>query len=454
MPSLKNILYKLAKKIGLDKSIAYSSGARIVQGFTGVASIFFIATFLTKAEQGFWYTFGSILAIQVFFELGFTSIITQYVAHEASHLTWKDSTHLEGNPTNHSRLAYLLRFSVKWYSVVGIIFFFVLLCVGYWFFNYYSPSDDDISWQTPWILVSITTVINLFISPLMAILMGLDKVKDVMKMRFYQQLIIPGFNWVLLALGCKLYVLGISSIVSLIYVFVYAFTTDLKPILHNLFKIKITEKVSYRKEILPYQWKIALSWVSGYFIFQLFNPVIFATNGAVVAGQMGMTLTVLNGILQLTLSWTSTKVPLWSKYIALKEFSRLNSSYRSVLKNSSTVCLCFLIVFYIIIYILDLYDISYANRFLSLTLIILMGTTIFINNIINIWATYLRCFLKEPFLVQALTIGILSACSTVIFAKYFGVYGVVWGYFMVVTLISMPLSYYIFRTKKREYYEG
>lgn len=66
----------------MDKSIAYSSGALIVQGFTGVASVF--TSFLTGVEQGFYYTFGSILALQVFFELGLTGIMTQYVAHEAS----------------------------------------------------------------------------------------------------------------------------------------------------------------------------------------------------------------------------------------------------------------------------------------------------------------------------------------------------------------------------------
>ena len=76
----------LAQKIGMDKSIAYSSGARVIQGFTGVASVFFITSFLTGVEQGFYYTFGSILALQVFFELGLTGIMTQYVAHEVSHL--------------------------------------------------------------------------------------------------------------------------------------------------------------------------------------------------------------------------------------------------------------------------------------------------------------------------------------------------------------------------------
>ena len=69
----------------MDKSIAYSSGARIVQGFTGVASVFFLTSFLTGVEQGFYYTFGSILALQVFFELGLTGIMTQYVAHEVKY---------------------------------------------------------------------------------------------------------------------------------------------------------------------------------------------------------------------------------------------------------------------------------------------------------------------------------------------------------------------------------
>ena len=79
MSFIKNI----ARRLGVDKSIAYSSGGRIIGGFSGVASAFFITSFLTGVEQGFYYTFGSILALQVFFELGLTGIMTQYVAHEA-----------------------------------------------------------------------------------------------------------------------------------------------------------------------------------------------------------------------------------------------------------------------------------------------------------------------------------------------------------------------------------
>ena len=70
----RKVAVNIAHKIGMDKSIAYSSGARIVQGVTGVGSIFFISTFLTGVEQGFYFTFGSILALQVFFELGLLTL--------------------------------------------------------------------------------------------------------------------------------------------------------------------------------------------------------------------------------------------------------------------------------------------------------------------------------------------------------------------------------------------
>ena len=107
-----NLLKVTASKIGIDKSIAYSSGARVVQAFTGVGSVFFISTFLTGVEQGFYYTFGSILALQVFFELGLTGIMTQYVAHEASHLVLNKNGEYQGEERYKSRLASLVRFCI------------------------------------------------------------------------------------------------------------------------------------------------------------------------------------------------------------------------------------------------------------------------------------------------------------------------------------------------------
>ncbi len=453
MSKIKAFAINILKRFGVDKSIAYSSGARVIQAFTGVASIFFIAQFLTGAEQGFYYTFGSIVAIQVFFELGLTNIITQYVAHEVSHLSWKDSTTLEGDESHHSRLAYLLRFSVKWYSILGVIFFLVLLGVGYWFFNYYSPSDEYVNWQIPWILVSIGTVLSLFISPLMSIIMGLDRVKEVMKMRFYQQIIIPMTTWIGLAVGFHLYVVGIAPLLSVLYVIVYSsYFSDIKDILKNLWKKRITDRVSYIREIFPFQWKIALSWVSGYFIFQLFNPVLFATEGPVVAGQMGMTLAAINGIMAFSQSWITTKIPLWSKLIALKEFAQLDRIFNTTMKQVSVVCLCLISVLVIGIWGLKALHFQLGYRFLNWTPLILMLIPLFINQWVNGWATYLRCHKQEPFLLNSIVGGILCCLSTVILGKLYGVIGMTVGYCSITFALSF-WGYNIYKTCKSSWHE-
>lgn len=448
-----NLVRSIFRRFGVDKSIAYSSGARVVQAFTGVASIFFIAQFLTKVEQGFYYTFGSIVAIQVFFELGLTNIITQYVAHEASHLKWKDTTNLEGVEENHSRLAYLLHFSVKWYSIISFLFVTVLLLVGFIYFNHYSPANENVCWQIPWLLVSVGTAMNLILSPLLSILMGLEKVKEVMKMRFYQQIIMPLATWIGLITGFHLYVVGVASLLSVAYVIIYVCSTDLHKILTNLWRKRITARVSYMKEIFPYQWKIALSWVSGYFIFQLFNPVLFATEGAVVAGQMGMTLAALNGIMAFSQSWITTKIPLWSKLIALKDYVQLDRIFNTTMKQVSVVCLALIAVLVAGIWGLKALDIPLGYRFLNWLPLALMLAPLFINQWVNGWATYLRCHKKEPFLANSIVGGILCCLSTVILGKLYGVIGMTAGY-CIITFVLSFWGYHIFRTCKLAWHEN
>lgn len=454
MAEIKAFIKNFARLIGIDKSIAYSSGARVVQAFTGMASIFFVAQFLTKAEQGFYYTFGSIIALQIFFELGLSTIITQFVAHEYARLQWASTTELKGEEKHHSRLAHLLHFSIKWYTIIGIMFFFVLLVGGVWFFGSYSTSEEEetISWFIPWILVSIGTAINLFLSPIMAIIMGLDRVKDVMKMSFYQQLIIPFSTWIGLILGFHLYVLGIASLLSVIYVVIYGCSTELKPIVHNLWKKTISERVSYKNEILPYQWRIALSAISGYFIFQLFNPVLFATHGAVVAGQMGMTLAVLNGINAFAFSWINTKVPLFSKLIALKNYSELDTIFRRTTAQMIVITILLMVIMILGILTLKEYYPFLGNRFLNFLPTIFLMIAILINQYVNGIATYLRCHKKEPFMIISIVSGILCASSTIIFGKFYGAFGMCLGYMIITTLLSF-WSYSIFIKYKSKWHQ-
>lgn len=70
------LLRQVSINLSIDKSIFFISLARIIQVLGEIVSILFVARYLIEVEQGFYYTFGSIVAIQVFFELGMNSIIT------------------------------------------------------------------------------------------------------------------------------------------------------------------------------------------------------------------------------------------------------------------------------------------------------------------------------------------------------------------------------------------
>lgn len=452
-----NFVVRQARRIGMDGAIAYSSAARIFQAFAGVVSVFIIAAFLTGPEQGYFFTFNSILAIQIFFELGFTGIMTQYVAHEVVHLSLKENCFYEGEERYKSRLAYLVRFCLKWYSFIALLFIVVIIIVGLVYFGRYASTEDNVNWQAPWYLLSFSTAVKLFQSPFTAIYTGLGKVKEMNKISFYQQLIIPVSQWILFAFGFKLYVVGISSLLGVIVWWIFVLNTGLWKILFNLLKENVTETISYMKEIFPYQWKIALSWISGYFIFQLFNPVLFATEGAVVAGQMGMTVQVLSAIQGFALSWQNTKIPKYCGYIEMKQYEKLDGLFNRTMKQMIGVCLAILFLFYTIIIVLrithfSIGDTFFGDRFLPYFPMLLMTVPVVVNQFVSSWATYLRCHKQEPFLFNSVIMGVLCCLSTLILGKYYGLYGITIGYAFLCLFVSLPWGAYIFKTKKNEWH--
>lgn len=445
---------KILSVFGIDGAILYTSITRVIQGFGGIVTVLFIVKFLTDAEQGFYYTFASILAIQIFFELGLNGIITQYVAHEVSHLTQQGNTFV-GDGKYLSRMASLLHFCLKWYSIIVGGLLIALITAGFVFFNNYYKSNIIIDWQFPWILICIGTGLNFFISPIAAFLEGLGKVKDIAKIRFAQQLLTILLMWGGLLCGLKLYVGGIGSFIGGLVLILFIMR-KFYPLLQNIYRIKIKEKISYKNEIFPYQWKIALSWISGYFIFQLFNPVLFATEGPVIAGQMGMTMAVLNAILALTLSWITTKIPLFSGLIANKEYKKLDAVFNRTLLQSSAINFASLLFFFVVLYFVRFYNLKFGDkilgdRFLPCLPIVCMMITILLNHIVASCATYLRCHKKEPMLLQSIVMGILCSISTIFIGRFYGLYGITIGY-TILCVIGFIWACFIFINSKQKWH--
>ena len=449
-------LKKLALKFGFDKAIMFTSSSTVIGTLGSVISVILVVKYLTGIEQGFYYTFGSIVAIQIFFELGLNGIITQYVAHEASNLKWENEDKLIGESIYMSRLSSLLHFSIKRYLSFGLALLLSLIAVGFVFFNRYDTTNGATNWVLPWLLLAIGTTLNLILSPIIAFVQGLGKVKEIAKFQFIQQIFRLSLIWCGLILGAKLYVLGMGSFLGVFFLLLIILV-KYRILLTNIWKTLIVEKVHYYREIFPYQWKIGLSWISGYFIFQLFNPVLFATEGAVVAGQMGMTLAALNGIQSLSLAWITTKVPLFSGLIAQKAYKQLDNIFNKTLKQSVLINFGALAFLTLMIFLIRFFNVEISgkplgNRFLNYIPLFFMMLTVFLNQYVASWATYLRCHKKEPYLINSIVGGVLCSLSTVLLGKYFGVIGLTSGYCLI-SLILFPWAYLIFKNKKLEWHK-
>ena len=439
------------RKFGVDQAIAYTVLARVLQAGGGAVSIIFIARYLNNVEQGYYFTFNSIIAIQIFFELGLSNIITQFVAHEVAHLNWVNKQELEGSEEALSRLSSLLRFCVKWFAVISVVLIFILIITGYLFFGRFGK-NDHVNWQLPWVVMAVATACLLIISPILAYLSGLGLVKEVAKIKLWQQVANLICLFGLLPLGGKLYASPIGSLMSFVIVPIWIFFSYRRKLLFFLWDKLTSFKIVYGKEIFPYQWRIALSWISGYFMYQLFNPILFANDGPVVAGQMGITLAALSGILTIALSWINTKVPVFSILIAKKNYSELDNLFNKTLKQASVICIICLVGFVLVIAALKAHGINIANRFLPILPLVLLSLSTFVNQLVSAWATYLRCHKKEPFLVFSIVLAILTASSTVGFGKLYGLMGIVWSYTFLTVCVSLVWAFIIFKKKKLEWH--
>ncbi len=455
--SIKKIHYnKIANVLGVDKAIAYTSLNGVLGAVFGILSVFLYATCLSKTEQGYYYTFGAIMAISIFFELGFTGIMTQYVAHEHAHLSWEpDGKTLVGETVHLSRLSSLLHFCVKWYAIVAFLYLLALQIFGISFFVEYGE-DSNISWKAPWIILSFMSAWGLFTAPVFSFMTGLDFVKEMAKMGFYRTIITTNITWACLIGGLGLYSMAISSMISAIYVFIYFINHGFWIILKGIWITPIHEKVNYIKEIFPYQWKIALSWMSGYFIFQFMNPVIFATSGAVAAGQFGMSLNVLNSIRNFSMSWIGTKIPLMSRLIELKEYIQLDKIFKKTIVQEVIVCTTMLILFLVIIFVLNTTQIAVngkilGERFLDYLPLLLITIPVVVQAVNDNLATYLRCHKKEPYLIVSICAGIANMASVILSGKLFGLIGITAGY-CALNILFFPWGYWIYHTCKNNWH--
>jgi hypothetical protein len=266
--------------------------------------------------------------------------------------------------------------------------------------------------------------LNFQIDPLLSFLEGCGYVPEVARLRFIQSATGSMLAWIALASHHGLFapsmmLFGMAS-ASLVWLL-----GKRKLLLGLLRHPPGPNRIRWNQEVWPFQWRIAVSWFCGYFIFWLFNPVLFAFRGPVEAGQMGMSLSLANAIMNIAISWVSTKSAPFGTLIARKEYRRLDRIFFQALCQSLAVSIAGGLTAWLGCIYLNWQHIRFAQRLLDPSSIAMLMLYMITNVIIFAEAYYLRAHKQEVFFINSLVGALVVTLCTFIFGRYYGATGIV-----------------------------
>lgn len=438
------------RKVGIDKAIGYVILGRGWSVLSGIMVLFLISKFLSPLAQGYYFTFSSIIALQVMFELGLGSVLVQFASHEMGKLELIDGK-IQGDKIAASRLFSLIRLSAKWYSLIALFIVFFISIVGFWFFDNNEGVGATINWELPWFFLVLFSAIGLFITSFISIAEGCGLVIKIAKMRFLQSVASGLFAWGCLLSDHGLYATAATSF-GVVLVGGGWIYKNFFSVLCQAFNNSKEEKylISWKNEIFPMQWRIAISWLSGYFIFQIFNPIAFKFYGPEYAGQLGMSITITNLMLTLALAWITTKIPLFGRLIAQQKYDELNQAYDKTFFQSLIFLLIMIFGSVIFLWIIHHFDLSLSKRVLSINSFSFLCVAMLGNHVVACQATYVRAHKLELYMNMSVLTAVILSTTIYIIGLYYDAELLMPTYAGVTWFVFVPYSIFIYIKFRRQ----
>ncbi len=437
------LLGRMAHAIGIDRAIAYTVLARGWSGIAGLITVALIARKLSPAEQGYYYTFGSLVALQIVFELGFSVVILQLATHEAAHLTIDAYDQISGPDAAHSRLASILRKALKWYTVAAVLMACFLVPAGWHFFASNPDVHSPVAWQLPWICVVLASSITFQIDPIFSFMEGCGFVARVARTRLAQSMTGGLLAWSALMLHHGLFAPALliagQALAGIVWL------ASRRRLLFHLLRHPVGQHaIDWWTEVWPFQWRIAVSYACGFFIFQLFNPVLFKYWGPAAAGRMGMSMNLSNAVASVAVAWINTKAAPFGAMIARKEYGLLDRLFfRSVRQSLSLAVLGALVVWTGVV-LLNLHHLPFAQRVLPPLPLAFLLICMVMNQVVNSWALYLRAHKQEKFLLPSVVSAICLTMSTYFLGRRYGALGMTSGQLAIGMVLGLGWGGFIF----------
>lgn len=403
-----------------------------------------IPLLLTEIQQGYWYTFTSLAALTTFADLGLTTIISQFAAHETASLIYDDEKEIYlGNSIGLSSLYQAMRgwFAKAMLVITPIIFVIGCIVMG--------KDSQFVTYIVPWLIYAFFNSVNFYIQANLAFFEGCNQIGKVQRIKCIDAIVVNVFAIFLLIMGTGIYALGCSMALACLIDFIL-YKRAFKHLLDQLMTIGNTT-VKWFEEIMPLLKRYAIGWISNYITFQLYNPLTFRLFGAEIAGQVGYTITIISSIYSMANVWMYVVTPVLNVQAEQKDWKGMDKTLKTNLPLAAGTYAIGTTMFCIMLNVPIVYSLI-GTRILPFSQVMVLGSAYFIQIFVNAIALYLRAHKEEPLMYVGIISALWSISTTIIILLALGKNYIFVGY-LSSFLFTMPSVVVIFYQKRKKWHQ-
>jgi hypothetical protein len=302
--------------IGVDKKIGTALIARVISMISAPVGSFITVWKLSAEQQGIYYLFGSLLALRALFELGVGMSVVQVAAYAR-----KPSSGAGTEPLDGAFVAVVNQWMGK-----ASLYYAVLTGLGGVAFLCYQ-NHGDTQTLSAWCIYILIAAFQFASEGRWGLTEGAGFVTEANLLRIRNNLIQTGSLWVALLSGAGLFSFCIASAIGFTCQ-EYQFR-KFHPWLYATAKDQLADRLShYKSELVMLVRKASQTYLTGYFVFQIQQPICFALLGAAASARLGFTQSIGSMFIGIASIWLSMNFPRIAHHVADKEISQASALFR------------------------------------------------------------------------------------------------------------------------------
>lgn len=384
---------------------------------------------LTTPELGFFFAYLSFGALMQLGDFGL------------SYATLQAAGALAGSGRGHE-LASLERRVVKWNLLATAMAAVVVTLLGWATFSS-QQSLAAVAWRSPWLSYVAAVVANQLTMPRISLREGGGRIEEMWTLRLAQELAGGAACLIALHAGAALY--SLAAYAGTRAVVAASWLTFGDPMRRDAAAGQYTIE-RWMAEVWPFQWKIALSGLSGFLIFRSFSPIVLLEKGPVAAGQFGLAISFMNLLIAVTTAWPLSQAAHYAALNASGGHTELRRSFPAMLWASSAFSVFGTAALIAAIAEARALGISVALRLPDMTTTAFILATAIIHHVVACFAVFLRAEGREPLLIASVA-GSIGTVAIIWATAHAGSLRDVAVANFLCTMVGIPVVLFLFRLR-------